>query len=778
MIIFNPMKTIYLLIIILLEVLVFNDISECQNTNKECQTYDSNILLPAKTNPVYWLMPFSNLPEANIAFFPQPTNGDKVNKSNHEILFDSQSPLVNGCGYDNNDDRIYFPDFGINYDHSPDYLLDAGSHSEISVFADPRNKENVQTSDMAGELLPTSNDHFYSTDRGLHWTWEYLNSEYNSFSDPSIVIDQAHRVTVSFLSNRGSCVDKRIADVRCASYYANSWHGPYIISDLHPGDNYNCFLLDKPHLWIDNYSGIEGKFENMYCAWNPLPVELGGNPYPNLYEIEIKRSPSEGVTWEENPHVISHNTYSQGYTWNRGANIHTGPNGEVYVVWVASYLMTGGSNRELQRSEMDPEGASTPPPEQVLVFIRSLDGGQSYQIDNQTYGKVIQNINGLSGSNYGGGARLSSFPSMCVDNSEGPHRGRIYVVWANKGVPGEPSPPSYANTDIYLIYSDDQGVNWSSPPVRVTQSLIIPNTTSTAFFPWISCDIETGVLTVISYDDRGDANYTSTYVAMSKDYGVTWDDCRISDYSFVPNGSDNGLFFGDYIGMVATHGLAYPIWTDTRNDGVNDCIPEPYIDPFYIWGCQDNPPDVFEEVHLNNIREWESSNNIIARNVIDGTLQPNQNGDVSGFAVFNAGSEIRLLPDPNPNNSPLGFWAQNGSYVHAYIEGCTAFPPNNSNMSIHTNVIKSEESDHNNSDNSSPSIFPNPCDGTFQIEMNAHNTQNCNVIITNSYGVKIYSYTFGGKPILDIDISNNPKGLYFVTLVLNNKIYTYKLIYV
>ena len=77
-----------------------------------------------------------------------------------------------------------------------------------------------------------------------------------------------------------------------------------------------------------------------------------------------------------------------------------------------------------------------------------------------------------------------------------------------------------------------EGNTWLINPIVVNHD---PGWTNHAFFPWISCDDETGVLSVIYYSDRnseGDGTYIDATVAMSKDYGASWDESSVSDYIF------------------------------------------------------------------------------------------------------------------------------------------------------------------------------------------------------------------------------------------------------
>jgi PKD repeat protein len=70
------------------------------------------------------------------------------------------------------------------------------------------------------------------------------------------------------------------------------------------------------------------------------------------------------------------------------------------------------------------------------------------------------------------------------------------------------------------------------------------------------------------------------------------------------------------------------------------------------------------------------------------------------------------------------------------------------------------------------SIFPNPNQGTFNLQMNSLTAQNINIEIRNSLGVKVYSengITFCGNLNKTIKLNNAPAGIYFMTIVNSGK---------
>ena len=206
--------------------------------------------------------------------------------------------------------------------------------------------------------------------------------------------------------------------------------------------------------------------------------------------------------------------------------------------------------------------------EKTIGFNKSVNGGVSFG----TATTAISNIKGIRETGVMKNMRVNSFPVMAVDISGGPNNGTIYIVWTNIGTPGI---NSGTNKSVYIIKSTNGGTSWSTP-VRVNQGPFADG--KEAYIPWITCDIKTGALAVIFYDDRNTSSAScETWVAYSTDAGTTWTDFRVSDVSFTPNPIPGmaGAYMGDYLGITSKGGMVYPCWTDTRNG-----LYMTYVSPF------------------------------------------------------------------------------------------------------------------------------------------------------------------------------------------------------
>jgi hypothetical protein len=641
-----------------------------------------------------------------------------------------------------------FLNFGVQNAYSADICLgEAGEHGgEVSIVVDPYNKNILWESHMSGLLtkyLKCNN----SDTRGITWNAAEGPSSYSN-GDPTSIVCQDGSWYISYLQSNAR-------SIHLANYdQINGWQTPTLIQN----PEYQC-SFDRPFTAVDNTT-TNGNF---YCAWSSRVLQGSPEQCPD-FGLQIVRSIDHGLTWDEGSQLISSDIDDKP-TAHNGANIQIGPGGEVYVVWACYDLTT------------------TIPPlnnlnEAGLVFARSFDQGVTYLGADKNTGYLIRSIHGTA--NYmiehdwrpmSGNSALNSFPSMCVDKSYGPHHGRIYIVWANNGPIND---PEYNGLNIYtyIIYSDYQGEpnSWSEPILINPPSSGIDGSCIRAFYPWISCDDETGVLSVIYYwTDTDTSPYDIyTYVAMSRDYGESWDNSRIGDYSFL----GSNYFYGDYLGICSKQGLVYPVFSDSRNShGEEECLPQVYISPFYAWNCVDHYPDEIDPYSVNQtidpyyIRKWEAIHHIYSRNKIA----------ANGVGVYNAGYEIKLLPceDPYDPDAPE-FWAHDGSFVHAYIEGCEPFEGNEPSLSRKFNKLAHATESKNI--NIIIDIYPNPTQGILFLKNNTVGNSNWNVDVENSLGISILSKNDIVTRSTSVDITKCPKGIYFVKIRVNENYVIKKII--
>jgi hypothetical protein len=157
---------------------------------------------------------------------------------------------------------------------------------------------------------------------------------------------------------------------------------------------------------------------------------------------------------------------------------------------------------------------------------------------------------------------IDSESGLAWDLSGGPHNGRVYLVYTDR-----PSTSS-ADTDIYVRFSDNNGLTWSGR-VRVNDDT--PGNGKSQFMPRIAIDQTSGYIAVSFYDCRNSAgnNTTEVWATISTDGGATFlPNIKVStgvSSALVPVIANDGFDYGDYTGLAFHGGTFYPCWADNSN---------------------------------------------------------------------------------------------------------------------------------------------------------------------------------------------------------------------
>ncbi len=259
-----------------------------------------------------------------------------------------------------------------------------------------------------------------------------------------------------------------------------------------------------------------------------------------------------------------------------------GPN---TVIW-AGPVMAGPGAHIMQRPSIDIVGpVGTPAMPSGSIYTAWYDPGMAIvfiDASNLMFGIPFGALTGGAGPSpvapcialpqvLNGGIKAGTTVAVAVDN--GPNcPGNVYVAWADM-VTGD--------ADIMFARSTDGGMTWA-PFVRVNSDPA--GNGLDQWLPSMSVDDVSGEITIIFKDRRNDpANFLAeTWVARSKDCGLTWSDCVLSDPGPLPPFSSyatSALWVGDYLGIdAAKAGWAYG-FNDTRNGGDNDVFFDKYCLP-------------------------------------------------------------------------------------------------------------------------------------------------------------------------------------------------------
>ena len=343
----------------------------------------------------------------------------------------------------------------------------------------------------------------YSHDGGLTWSESQLlpdpNPNHLSQSDPVLTSDASGNFYLSSTSrqpvvnyNREMLLYKSTDDGQTFELHATAVPGSGSQGE------------DKEWIFCDPVPS-NSTYDNVMIVWRSF------GPVPR---IKFRKSDVGGANW--GPTVL----VGDGY-WGQGANIATGTNGNIYVVWW----------------------------DNGLKFDRSFDGGESFGTDTfiRNYGFQIN----------------TSFPFICVDYSQNSSRGNIYVVWADRW---------NGTDDIWFQRSTDHGDTWMPQPIMVNDVEM-----NQQYWPSIQCD-ENGRIVVGFYDEREGPSNINAYLAYSDDQGNTWTNSKLSNESFVANTPNSNVRFGDYINIDTYGGKIVPVWTDDRAGSYNQEIYSAVVD--------------------------------------------------------------------------------------------------------------------------------------------------------------------------------------------------------
>lgn len=322
----------------------------------------------------------------------------------------------------------------------------------------------------------------------------------------------------------------------CDPWSAYTGSGVLVYGTLHTAQGQHVYSsTNNGATWTAPVLSVSGNDRNTLAA------DQTSGPYANYLYAAITpgsfaRSTDIGATWTT--------TYANTNTVP-GVMIAVGPNGSTNGGAVVYVTNTGATANV------------------IYTFQVSTDGGQSFSVTGVQavagYVGTLNSQNRLVINN----ARTRPYPMIAMDNSNGPYRGRLYLVYASNEPAGNGNKP-----DIKLQWSSDFGVNWSAW-VRVNDNA--NPELSDQWYPAVWCDVTTGTLYIKWYDTReGPATYTTgVWGTYTTNGGTSFaPNQRISNATFTyPCPScppEQNCYRGDYDGMTANSQTSYSVWYDPR----------------------------------------------------------------------------------------------------------------------------------------------------------------------------------------------------------------------
>ena len=378
---------------------------------------------------------------------------------------------------------------------------------EPSICISPINTKLI----LAGSVL--DNVHF-SKDGGLSWSNSKLKSSYGVFGDPVTIIDQKGKFYYAHLSNP-----------KGRPYSSEEFLDRIVVQSSDDGIHFNDGSYPKGNQLKDqdkHWLAVNPHDNALLMSWTEFD-KYGSKEDQDKSRILFSLSKDQGKTWSDALAIseIEGDCLDDDNT-AEGAVPAVGIDGSFYVCWSIK--------------------------NKIYLDI-SKDGGKTWLAND----KIIADQPGGWSFDIPGITRCNGMPVIKVDHSNGNHRGRIYVSWADQRN-GED------DTDVWIIWSDDNGNNWSKAN-RVNNDGIGKH----QFFSWMTIDQSNGNIFLVFYDRRAyDDLQTDVYLASSDNGGQSFLNMRISEQPFTPT---KQIFFGDYNDISAVNGVVRPIWTRMQ-DGV------------------------------------------------------------------------------------------------------------------------------------------------------------------------------------------------------------------
>lgn len=392
----------------------------------------------------------------------------------------------------------------------------SGIESEITVAVNPKDDNQVIIASM-GENSPIII--YTSIDSGANWKQTSFGS---GIADPVLTYGDNNTAYLTFL-DFGNTLEMTLAQ---STDNGLTWEEEVLALD--------GLAADRQWIKRDN-SSSSPHYRNIYISY--FHPEEGA-------DIHVVKIDSMGTV--DTNHPIHSTTYD--YVQNPAMDITN--SGKVVICFIVE------------------EGNGT----RKIVAVHSIDGTATFS-NEFTISNLHMFENGIPitdvvGFAPGDASRIGHSLQMAIDKSNGPYSDRAYLTWTDFK---ENNPEE--GLDIYLSYSDDEGITWSTP--KIVNDDNIPS--SHQYYSGIDVNPD-GILCMSWYDRRNDPlndAMTDFFFTYSKDGGKTFQkSVKVNSASADHREVTNGLVtfgVGEYTSIASTQTDAYLVWSDGReNNGDMD----------------------------------------------------------------------------------------------------------------------------------------------------------------------------------------------------------------
>lgn len=401
----------------------------------------------------------------------------------------------------------------------------AGNQYEPAVAINPANNNQLfmASRNEVGGLYTAR-----SSDGGVTWTSQLIartgtpaaGDLPRAYGNASVAWDAFGNLFLAYLAQGSPSANTYVALAQSqdggATFYSPAGSGPVLLLP----DNSQPMLGDRPTVRVGPSSaGYPGSVWVTY--WTKGGIAVSGAGVSGLGKV------GPLTTWQP----------VQPAAVNFG-DVAVGPKGEV----IATYGPNGGSSRAIYIN-VKPDGL----------------GSGAFSTSS-----LVTNVN------MGGFTDIPAQPNWGVDpearlawdRSCGPHQGRVYLAYTDAPSLGS------ADTNIFVVYSDDMGTTWSAP-VRVNDD----TGTNSQFLPAISLDQRDGTIALTWYDARDSAlNDTARYYGAFSTDGAASFSANFPIAAGTSNqanskaaGNYKKVDYGDYTANAFVNGRLVPVWADNSN---------------------------------------------------------------------------------------------------------------------------------------------------------------------------------------------------------------------
>ena len=401
---------------------------------------------------------------------------------------------------------------------------------------------------------------YRTSDGGQHWTTLRQTPQFFPFremctgGDPSVeysIRDRAfYLTTLCFFRTQPQSELQLWKSVDNGLTWTPSRLASVVVSnyDSSTGETDPSVFYDKELIAIDNNpdSPFYGRIYVTYVKFHmDVNDPLGRSDYcpaQVAYTDKVPHKNPQLAVWHRTPIVPDPKSGfgPKGATANQWAIPQVGPNGDLNVAYALEDCNSGHDRH--------------------LMFQKSKDGGASFLRQPVRIDKAGQFEDNPNPADLLEPTAFRAPISLTLDANKA--TGTLTVMYQNN-VNREVS-----DADISVQVSRDGGFHWSDAEFVSVRAGGAP-ARNDQFFPWVDSD-EDGNIFAIWFDRRRDPDnrWIDTWQAESNDDGRTWTSNRISTESWNPDEAffAAGNFIGDYNGLAASNQVVYPVWTDARDN--------------------------------------------------------------------------------------------------------------------------------------------------------------------------------------------------------------------